>query len=180
MNISKTRINPPAPPSSPEIQLLLAFIDQGFHKVSWHGPTLRGSLRGVSVKDASFRPAPNRHNIWEHVVHAAYWKYIVRRRILGEQRGSFPITGSNWILRPQPQRGLHDERAWRADVKMLEDMHAGLREAVAAQSPKTLHRPLRGVRNPRITPAWLITGVAMHDIYHAGQIGLLKRLARAR
>jgi hypothetical protein len=79
------------------IDMLLDVINQGFDHQSWHGPNLRGSLRGATQQQALWRPNPQRHNIWEHALHAAYWKYTVRRRILNEKRGSFQVKGSNWI-----------------------------------------------------------------------------------
>jgi hypothetical protein len=162
-----------------ELDLLLALIDQGFDHVSWHGPNLSGSIRGVSAKEAAFRPARGRHNIWEQVVHAAYWKYVVRRRLLREKRGSFPLKGSNWFPRTAPQKGL-SERDWQNDVALLMQTHRTLRESIAGLPPSSLHKPFAGTKDGRITPAKLITGIAMHDVYHAGQIGLLKRLARER
>src|SRR5262249_13197015 len=86
--------------SNSEIAVLLGMIDQPFDHKSWHGTNLRGSIKGISARQAAWRPAPDRHNIWEITVHAAYWKYIVRRRLLSEARGSFPIKGSNWFERP--------------------------------------------------------------------------------
>jgi hypothetical protein len=158
-----------------EIELLLQLIDQGFDHVSWHGPNLRGSIRGVSADEAGFRPTIKRHNIWEQVVHAAYWKYVVRRRLTGEKRGSFALKGSNWFERPL--KGMR-ERDWKSDIALLEETHRALRETIASLAPAALHKTVRGAPDRRITPARLITGIAMHDVYHAGQIGLLKRLAR--
>ncbi|MBI4810692.1 MAG: DinB family protein [Ignavibacteriales bacterium] len=103
---------------SPEIKLLLQTIEEAFHKKSWHGTNLRGSIRGLTAKEAAWRPAKDRHNIWEIVVHCAYWKYAVRRRILGEKRGSFPLKGSNWFKRPD---GKPNEELWRQDVALLEE-----------------------------------------------------------
>ncbi len=159
-----------------ELGALLALIDQGFDKVSWHGPNLRGSIRGVTAKQAALRPDRNRHNIWEQVLHAAYWKYVVHRRLTGEKRGSFAIEGSNWFERPL-EAGA-SERAWKGDIALLEDVHRTLRATIADLSPASLNRPVPGTRDRRITPARLITGIAMHDVYHAGQIGLIKRLLR--
>ena len=158
-----------------ELAMLLTLVDQGFNRTSWHGPNLRGSIRGVSAKEASFRPAPRRHNIWEQALHAAYWKYVVWRRLTGEKRGSFGVSGSNWIERPLKRMS---EREWKQDIALLEKMHRTLRQAIAALPPKSLHKPIRGSRSRKITPARLITGIAMHDVYHAGQIGLIKRLLR--
>ena len=89
-------------PADPRLALLVRLLDEGFDRRAWHGPNLRGTLRGVPAADAARRPAPDRHSIWEIAVHAAYWKYAVRRRITGAGRGSFPLKGSNWFGRPDP------------------------------------------------------------------------------
>jgi hypothetical protein len=140
----------------------LEIIDQGYDRKAWHGPNLRQSLRGVSCEAAAWRPGPRRHNIWEIAVHAAYWKYIVRRRLRGDKRGSFALKGSNWFLRPVEL----SEKAWRADLALLESEHRQLRQAVVDY--------LSG--NSQKVPQRLIFGVAFHDVYHAGQIRLLQRL----
>jgi hypothetical protein len=153
------------------IDLVLRLLDQGYDAKAWHGPTLRGGLRRVEVATAAWRPAANRHNIWEHVVHAAYWKYIVRRRIRGEKRGSFPRKGSNWFICPS---GLEDEAEWAADLALLDETHRSLRAAVAGMDSKELEVTPPGSK----VSNWMhISGVAAHDVYHAGQIQLLKRLA---
>ena len=150
---------------------LLAVVDQAYDHRSWHGTNLRGAIRGLSPRQAAWRPAPGRHNVWELVVHAAYWKYVVRRRLTGEARGSFALEGSNWFTRPIDSA----PRAWRSDVALLEETHRSLRKAIEAIRPTQLHR-----RNGRTeTNASLIAGIAAHDLYHAGQIQLLKRLGRA-
>jgi hypothetical protein len=157
------------PPDASALSQVLFLIDTAFDHVSWHGPNLRGSLRGVTPRQAAWRPAPGRHNIWELAVHAAYWKYVAWRRLTGAKRGSFPLAGSNFLERPQEAT----PRAWAADLALLEDMHRQLRDAVAALTSADLDRASaqRGV-----TRRALVTGVAAHDLYHAGQIQLLKRL----
>jgi hypothetical protein len=164
MAATKTRI------VAPQISLLLRIIDEAYEKKAWHGPNLRGSVRGLEAQRAAWRPGANRHNIWEIVVHAAYWKYAVRRRILGERRGSFPLKGSNWIVRPTSLT----EGAWRDDIILLEDIHRKMRAVVAAFSVKDLQKIPRG---SKVSNAAIIYGIALHDVYHAGQIQLLKRLA---
>jgi uncharacterized damage-inducible protein DinB len=149
---------------------LLFLIDTAYDRLSWHGTNLRGSIRGVSPRQAAWRPGRGRHNIWELVVHAAYWKYVAWRRLTSATRGSFALVGSNWFTRPQ-QSTLN---AWRADVALLEQTHRTLRQAIADLDPAGLDRqPVKG----KTTRRALITGVAAHDLYHAGQIQLLKRLA---
>ena len=152
----------------PEIVHLLELLDEAYNRAAWHGPNLRGSLRGVSAREAALVPRTGRHNIWELVVHAAYWKYTVRRRLLGEKRGSFPLEGSNWFKRPV-DRG---EKAWRTDLALLDREHQLQRQAVESFPPENLDRRAPGSKT---VARRLIAGIAFHDVYHAGQIQLIKR-----
>jgi hypothetical protein len=77
--------------------MLLDSLDEAFDKKSWHGPNLRGAIRGVTAAEAAWRPAGDRHNIWELTLHAAYWKNVARRKILREKRGSFALAGSSFF-----------------------------------------------------------------------------------
>ncbi len=153
-----------------EMNILLQAIEEGYSKKAWHGTNLRGSIRGLTAKEAAKRPGKGRHNIWEVVVHCAYWKYIVRRRILNEKKGSFPLEGSNWFIRPLRKAG---EKDWRQDIKLLEDMHRLLIDAVKQIKASNLSDKPRG---SKVSNRAIITGIAMHDVYHAGQIQLIKRM----
>lgn len=159
---------------NPQVSLLLDLIDQAFDHRAWHGTNLRGSIRGLRAQDVTWRPAPDRHNIWETVVHAAYWKYIVRRRILSEARGSFSLEGSNWFVRPTDGKSSDEE--WKKDVKLLVEVHRGMRAAVSTLRDADLKVKPKG---SKVSNVALITGIASHDLYHAGQIQLLKKLRRA-
>jgi hypothetical protein len=158
-------------PTSPPrgcVARLRDLLAEAFDRPAWHGPNLRGLLRGVSARDAAFRLHPDRHNIQELVVHCAYWKYTVVRRLRGEKRGSFPLGGSNWFARD----GAGGETAWRADRALLDEQHAQLLAAVAGLTDADLERKPPGSRH---TVARLVTGAAAHDLYHAGQVAMLKR-----
>jgi len=127
--------------------LLVDVLDRGFDKRSWHGANLKGAIRGLRAADAA-RRVPGRKCAWEQVLHAAYWKHRVLKRLVGPEK--FPRKGSNWPALPVETT----EDAWRADVALLRDINARL-------DAKTM---------------WLIEGAAAHDVYHAGQIKLLRRL----
>jgi DinB superfamily len=142
--------------------MLLDLLDEAFDKKSWHGPNLRGSLRGVTAEVAAWRPGDDRHNIWELTLHAAYWKYIARRRLSGEKRGSFALPGSNFFVRPTEAT----EAAWKADIEILVAEHRKLRAVVSK------------LVSPTRAQAHTIRGVAAHDLYHAGQVRLLRRLCQ--
>ena len=150
------------------LEVLVRMLDEAYEKSAWHGTNLRGSIRGVTAEAAVWRPGPNRHNIAELVLHAAYWKYTVRRRLTGMKKGSFAIKGSDWF-----ERERIDKDQWRADLDILHQEHRLLRATVAKLPPKRLDQK---VGNSRHDHARLIYGAASHDLYHTGQISLIKRL----
>lgn len=141
----------------------------------WHGgPTALGALRGVTAKQASWRPGPRRKSIWDLALHIAYWNYAVRRRLEGlTASGStarFDRGPSNW---PKPARSA-DDHAWAADVALVRTEHEKLLKAIASIRPALLARKPRG--RGEWTYAELVLGIAQHDAYHIGQIQLVKRL----
>jgi DinB superfamily len=157
-------MNCPEEASVDPATLVHALLNEAYEKKTWHGPNLKQSLKGVSARQAAWRPGPGRHNIWEVALHAAYWKYAVRRRIEGGKRGSFVLQGSNFFARPE--KGKATEAAWSADKKLLEREHRAMCGAIA--------KALRAQRGAKFLRQFY--GVAFHDIYHAGQIRLLRRL----
>jgi hypothetical protein len=97
-------------------------------------------------------------------LHAAYWKYAVRRKLDQGKRVSFALKGSNFYERPET--GKATEAAWRSDLAILEKEHRLLAESIRRFLGKpSLGKQLR-----------MLYGIAFHDIYHAGQIRLLRRL----
>lgn len=140
---------------------------------AWHGgPTPIGALRGVTAKEALKRPRPGRHNIWELALHVAYWKYAVRRRLTGEEGGQFPRSPANFPALPVRR----DEAAWAKDRALLAREHRLLFETIRRFPAARLGRSAGGRRRWKFDE--LIIGILAHDVYHAGQIQLLKRLVR--
>ena len=156
-----------------QVLLLLRMLDEGFNKSAWHGPNMRGAIRRVDAEQAGWRPYSERKSIADHTIHAAYWKYVARRRLTGEKRGSFSLKGSNWFDLEQPLRSA----TWKAYVKLADETHKGLREVVCELSDRDLTRVTKGAK---IDIQRLLYGIALHDVYHAGQIQLLKRLYASR
>ena len=157
---------------SAHIASLLRLVEESYNRKAWHGPNLRGSIRGVTEGDAAWRPRRGRHNIREIVIHTASWKYAVRRRLTGEKRGSFPLKGSNWFASPDPGA----MRTWAEEVALLAEEHRKLRRVLARLKESDLPSRARGGRSSVATLAY---GIASHDVYHAGQIQLIKRLRRS-
>ena len=157
----------------PRIRLLLAVLDEAFTAKGWQGATLSGSLRGLTLAQASWRPGPRRHNIWELVLHTAYWKHVVRRRVAGRRGEPFPRSPRNYPRLPERR----DAAAWRTDIALLKRQHQELMRTVRTLPPGRLAARVGSSR-------WLVVeqifGIAAHDLYHTGQIQLLKALQRGR
>lgn len=150
------------------MKIVLEMLRQAFDGRSWHGTPLARSVYGLSPRRALWRPSPRRHNIWELLLHTAYWKFEVRRRLTGSTE-RFPRPGANWPRLP----ARTDARALASDIRLLRDEHAQLMEAVARFPASRLSR-----RKGRWTPLEQIVGIAAHDLYHCGQIQLLNRLQK--
>jgi len=152
------------------VALLVRLLHQAYDRKAWHGTNLRGSLRGLSPAQAAWRPGPGRHSIQEIALHCAYWKYTVVRRLTGVKRGSFPLAGSNFFPRP----GVPTPKQWQSDLALLADTHRELMATVSALRDNDLSRPAPG-GSGKVSVEAVVYGVACHDVYHAGQIQLIKR-----
>jgi uncharacterized damage-inducible protein DinB len=144
-------------------RLLVRLLDEAYTKTGFNDRSLRRSLRGVDPEEAAWRPGRGRHNIQEEVVHVAYWKHVIRRRVAGEETVPFAEKGRDWF----PRNG-GDERDWKRDRKLLADTHARLRELVVGKesfSDRDLYN---------------VIGAAFHDVYHTAQIELIRRLTATR
>lgn len=140
----------------------------------WHGgASVLGALRGVSSEMAVWRPYPDRHSIWGLALHVAYWNYAVWRRIEGGAHGGFPRSPSNFPAVPEaPTR-----EAWNKDRRLVREWHGHLKESVSQFDAGRLDERAGG--EGKTSYADLITGIVLHDTYHAGQIVMLKRLAKS-
>lgn len=155
------------------VNLIVRLIDQAYDHKAWHGPTLRDALSGVGAEAAAWRPGADRHNIWELTVHAAYWKYVVMGKLPGSEKRPFALDGRDWFERPEEA----SEAAWERDLQLLEDTHQQLRRAVSEVPEDELDRPPEG---SELVLTDFLLGVASHDLYHAGQIQLIKRLQETK
>jgi uncharacterized damage-inducible protein DinB len=164
----RNKRNPSADTSLP---IILDMLDRAYDRKSWHGTNLKGSIRGLKASQASWRPAANRHSIWEIVNHAAYWKYIVWRKLSGQLKTSFSIKGNNWFKQPENP----DDSEWKKAIARLDNYHQLLRQTIEILPVSDFYRL---AKNSKLLTIDFILGVAAHDLYHAGQIQLLKRMQK--
>jgi uncharacterized damage-inducible protein DinB len=139
--------------------LILAQLERGFRGPSWHGPSLCEALAGVSEAQASRRPLPGAHSIAELAAHAGAWKRIVADW----------ARGGSWTQVP-PSEDWPEPGPWSERLALLEQAHASLVAEVEGLDAAALAR-----RVGETSLAEALFGVVHHDLYHAGQILLLRR-----
>jgi len=152
-------------------------LDSCFSGKGWQGPTLLGSLRGVSPSEALQKPKDCAHCLWDLLLHTTYWKYTILVRLGAAEPNTFPRSPSNWPTPPSaalPKAEL--AKRWKADLALARQTHARLKRAVADFSDSQFDRIPAGGRI--WTARQLITGIAAHDVYHAGQCQLIKKMIR--
>ena len=148
-----------------EIRRILDQMDRAFHGEAWHGPSLMSLLEGVSAEDASKHTIHGVHSIWELVNHIAAWHTVAQHRLAGET-----------VDVPQERDWPHvwevTETAWKRALDDLAESRARLRKAAEALRDSDLDQIPAGTSVSRYQ---LLHGVVQHDLYHAGQIAILKK-----
>jgi uncharacterized damage-inducible protein DinB len=140
-------------------------LQRAFTGVAWHGPGLMELLADVDAATAAARPIPDAHSIWEIVLHTAAWDAVCLRRIGGEK---LQVEGDlNFPPVPKPIAA-----AWRKAVADVKRTHDRLVRTVAALPDSRLRDRVPGKRYD----FWhMFHGVVQHELYHAGQIAILKK-----
>jgi uncharacterized damage-inducible protein DinB len=151
-----------------ETERLADQIRRAFEGEAWHGDSVLELLADVDAKTAAAHPIKNAHSIWELILHVAAWDDAVRRRTGGKA-----VTLSDQENFPP----VHDtsEAAWRKAVDHLKHTHDQLVKAVAAFPDSRLMEQVPGKTAKYYNFFYMFSGIVQHELYHAGQIALLKK-----
>ena len=150
---------------APGTERLLRQLKATYHGPSWHGPTLRELLADVKPEQAAQHGIASAHSIWEIVLHSAAWKRVVAERLDGHKAS---LQGeADW-----PKVSDTSAEAWQASLAELDAAHDAVIQRVAELVDPDLDRQVPG---QKASVYATVHGVMQHDIYHAGQIALLKK-----
>ena len=144
-------------------------LSRAFAGDAWHGDSVFEILEGVTAAQASARPIKNAHTIWELVLHIAAWDNAVLRRL-----GGVAVTLSDAENFPAVTDA--SETAWRKAVAEVRRVHDELVEAVSVLPDSRLDEKVPGKEGAHYTFYYTLHGVVQHELYHAGQIALLKKM----
>src|SRR5579859_5331075 len=143
-------------------------LRRAFYGGAWHGDALFEILKGVTAEQAAARPIANAHSIWELVLHIAAWDGAVRRRMTGvavklSAKKNFPPLVDT------------SEAAWARTLEHVRRVHDELVDAVEKFPQKSLSKQVPGKKGAHYNFYYMLHGVVQHELYHAGQIALLKK-----
>jgi uncharacterized damage-inducible protein DinB len=141
-------------------------LKRAYEGEAWHGPSLRELLDGVTAEQAAAKPIPKAHSIWELVNHIVAWEQIVRRRLEGEALVEIPDE-----MNFPPITDASDA-AWQSALRSLEAGNKALRDGIKRIIDAKLEWTVPGTSYSNY---FMLHGVIQHDLYHAGQIALLKK-----
>ena len=140
-------------------------LRRAFEGDAWHGPALLELLQDVEAATAAAKPLPDVHSIWELALHVAVWDAAGCRRLNGEK---FQPEGlENFPLVPKPT-----DAAWRKAVAQVKRAHDDLVTMVAGLPESRLWERVPGKKYDFY---FMLHGVVQHELYHAGQIAILKK-----
>jgi uncharacterized damage-inducible protein DinB len=143
-------------------------IRRAFEGEAWHGDSLLEILAGVSAKTAAAHPIPNAHSIWELLLHVEAWDEVTIRRAGGtavqptEEKNFPPVRDTS-------------EAAWQQTLGNIKKTHEELVQTVAAFPDSRLEERVPGKSQDYYNFYYLFSGIVQHELYHAGQIALLKK-----
>jgi uncharacterized damage-inducible protein DinB len=144
-------------------------IRRAFEGDAWHGDSMLELLADVKATQAAARPLPNAHSIWELLLHISAWDGAVIRRIGGEavelsDKENFPPVSDG------------SEAAWKKAVQQVTERHQELVKAVAAFPDSRLMEQVPGKKQGYYNYFYMFAGIVQHELYHAGQVALLKKI----
>lgn len=141
-------------------------LRRAFDGDAWHGPALLELLGDIDAATAASHPLPDVHSIWELVLHIAAWDDAVNRRIVFKK--ALQLNNAENF----PAVADKSPAAWKNAVAHIKKAHAALLKTVKGLPDKRLRERVPG---KKYDIGFMLQGVAQHEIYHGGQIAILKK-----
>lgn len=160
----------------PDVERVIKELQRQHDGDPWHGPSRAAILADVSAAEAAWQPGAGAHSIWDLVLHMRSWTREVERRALGSQP-AMPEDG-DW-----PAILDSSDEAWAEAQASLDAAHQRIVSVVRRLGEERLSEMVGTTRDKPlgtgITHRAMLYSLAQHDVYHSGQVAILKRLARA-
>lgn len=152
-----------------ETERIVDQLQRSLEGPAWHGPSVLELLGAVDATQAVAKISPELHSIWELLLHMTAWQDVVRRRLAGEVISDLPPEQNfPTIERPDPA-------AWERAIHEFRESCRALQESIRALADSDLELPVPGKKYNRYV---MLHGVVQHNLYHAGQIAVFRKMIR--
>lgn len=144
-----------------EIQNLIDTLSHTFEKNAWHGPAVLEALEDLSAVQAEQRIG-NSHSIIELVGHMTAWRIFVCEKLEGNAAFDIDTDEMNFPSTKNLMTAIQELKASQKRLlKLLEQT------PVEKLEEKVPGRPFKF--------KVMLNGIIHHDLYHTGQIVLLRK-----
>lgn len=154
-----------------EVERVATLLRESVLGPAWHGDSLLKVLKDVSAEGDLQSAGGGVHSVWEILQHVAVWERVVRQRLLGRDPGPVPDS-EDW-----PDVEWKGSESWEPALERLREETDRLSDTIL-QMPEA--RLLEEAPGQHVTNYQMIHGIIHHNIYHAGQIALLRKLQSGR
>ena len=152
-----------------ELDRIADQFKRAFDGEAWHGPSVLSLLDGVTAEQAAAHPIAGAHSIWELTLHIAAWESACRRRLQGDRAQL--SDEEDW-----PSVEDTSEDAWDKTRQQLRAGHEALLNAIGSVDESRLETPIiEDASTPFSSVYVTLHGGVQHNLYHAGQIAILKK-----
>jgi uncharacterized damage-inducible protein DinB len=149
-----------------EINRISDQLKRAYMGEAWHGPSVCEVISNIDPAKAAAYPLRSVHSIWEILLHMIAWIKFARLSLEGEAMPQNLSPEKDW---PVVQEA--GQKAWESTLKALENEHQLLLDRVSELKDPELSDIVPG-RNYSVY--FLLQGIIQHNLYHAGQMSLLK------
>jgi uncharacterized damage-inducible protein DinB len=145
-------------------------LRRAFYGSAWHGPAVLELVKDMDAKTAAAKPLADVHSIWELLLHVEAW----------DRAGVIRLSGKKCQLKGEknfPPVTAPTKEAWRETVTQVKGTHDELVKTVAGLPESRLRDQVPGKKYDFYH---MLHGIAQHELYHAGQIAILKKAGARR
>ena len=142
-----------------------------FNGHPWHGESLSGTLASIPFPLVHYKPKENCHSIAELVQHLLAWRKFVLEKLNGNREYDIELNSiADW-----PEKvHLKDLSEWN---KLLEELYfsqTAIEASLLQKKDKWLSEEAAG---KNYSNQYMMLGLMHHDLYHLGQIRLIRKMA---
>ena len=145
-----------------EIERIARMLEKTFDKSPWYGSSIMAILSDISPQQASHRIGTT-HTILELVLHMVSWRIFATQRLSGNDE--FQVAEEANFPTPSTLENA---------IQKLKDSQVELITAVNKFPESRLGEIVPG-KPQKYTYYTLLHGIVQHDIYHLGQIQLIRK-----